>query len=186
MVWLRLYHGAAAPGLTCEVHNTDAEGRFVVGDGCSYLARELGVKTLIDSATLTGHSSFTGANHCAMMTNDEDMEVTGLASGLQSGETGTFSHIACVASAGSMRCICWEHNDATEIDPVTTAATMVVPNSSVRTLVCMRASRCPGFPMIFLPEAQKSILSSPIADLINSGSGNGNDPHQLVETTHLI
>jgi hypothetical protein len=109
MVWLRLYHGAAAPGLTCEVHNTDAEGRFVVGDGCSYLARELGVKTLIDSATLTGHSSFTGANHCAMMTNDEDMEVTGLASGLQSGETGTFSHIACVASAGSMRCICWEH-----------------------------------------------------------------------------
>jgi|EP01043_Picozoa_sp_COSAG02_P036200 hypothetical protein len=40
--------------------------------------------------------------------------------------------------------------------------------------------------MIFLPEAQKSILSSPIADLINSGSGNGNDPHQLVETTHLI
>ena len=56
--------------LTCEVHNTDAEGRFVVGDGCSYLARELGVKTLIDSATLTGHSSFTGSNHCAMMTND--------------------------------------------------------------------------------------------------------------------
>ena len=27
-------------GLTCEVDNTDAEGRFVVGDGCSYLARE--------------------------------------------------------------------------------------------------------------------------------------------------
>ena len=24
-------------GLTCEVENTDAEGRFVVGDGCSYL-----------------------------------------------------------------------------------------------------------------------------------------------------
>ena len=31
------------------VMSPDAEGRFVVGDGCSYLARELGVKTLIDS-----------------------------------------------------------------------------------------------------------------------------------------
>ena len=156
-----LLHGLVAfstrlirPGLTCEVHNTDAEGRFVVGDGCSYLARELGVKTLIDSATLTGHSSFTGANHCAMMTNDQDMEVTGLASGLQSGETGTFSNIA------------WVNNGIEQLI----------------SYACMPVARCSGFPMIFLPEAQKSILSSPVADLINSGSGNGTHSNALRHT----
>ena len=129
-------------GLTCEVDNTDAEGRFVVGDGCSYLAREprnrsatwsafacqplremvvwageMGVKTLIDSATLTGHSSFTGPTHCAIMSNCADMEATGIEAGLESGEH--------------------------------------------------------GFPMIFLPEAQKKILASPVADLINSAGGTG-------------
>ena len=36
-----------------------------------------------------------------------------------------------------------------------------------------------GFPMIFLPEAQKKILSSPIADLVNSGSGVGK-PESIV------
>ena len=104
-------------GLTCEVDNTDAEGRFVVGYGCSYLAREMGVKTLIDSATLTGHSSFTGPTHCAIMSNCADMEATGIEAGLESGEH--------------------------------------------------------GFPMIFLPEAQKKILASPVADLINSAGGTG-------------
>ena len=34
--------------------DTDAEGRFVVGDGCSYLAREKHCTVVIDAATLTG------------------------------------------------------------------------------------------------------------------------------------
>ena len=34
--------------------DTDAEGRFVVGDGCSYLAREKRCAVIIDAATLTG------------------------------------------------------------------------------------------------------------------------------------
>eukprot|EP01051_Picozoa_sp_SAG22_P005180 SAG22_NODE_300_length_12752_cov_3.102426_12_plen_155_part_00 len=104
-------------GVTVEVSNTDAEGRFVVGDGCSYLARVEGVKTLIDSATLTGHSAFTGQTHAAIQSNSAAFEAAGLAAGLASGEHGV--------------------------------------------------------PMVFLPEAQGSILSSPIADMINTGSGNG-------------
>ena len=100
-----------------EVSNTDAEGRFVVGDGCSYLARVEGVKTLIDSATLTGHSSFSGLTHAAIQSNSAAFEAAGLAAGLRSGEHGV--------------------------------------------------------PMVFLPEAQGQILSSPVADMINTGSGNG-------------
>ena len=50
-----------------EVIDTDAEGRFVVGDGCSYLARELGVRTLIDSTTLTDTNAFTAYKHGAVL-----------------------------------------------------------------------------------------------------------------------
>ena len=50
-------------GLTVEVIDTDAEGRFVVGDGCSYLAREKRCTTLIDAATLTGTTGFTARYH---------------------------------------------------------------------------------------------------------------------------
>jgi leucyl aminopeptidase len=49
------------------VIDTDAEGRFVVGDGCSYLARELGVRTLIDSTTLTDTNAFTAYKHGAVL-----------------------------------------------------------------------------------------------------------------------
>ena len=58
----------------------------MVGDGCSYLARELGCKTLIDAATLTGHASFTGKTHAAVMSNSAVLEARAVAAGLRSGE----------------------------------------------------------------------------------------------------
>jgi len=73
-------------GKTVEVDNTDAEGRFVVGDGCSWCARELGAKVVIDAATLTGHSSFTGKTHAAAMASDGPLEQLAVAAGLSSGE----------------------------------------------------------------------------------------------------
>ena len=73
-------------GLSVEVTDTDAEGRFVVGDGCSFLARERGCRTIIDAATLTGTTGFTARHHGAVMSNDARMERLCLEAGLQSGE----------------------------------------------------------------------------------------------------
>ncbi len=69
-----------------QVTDTDAEGRFVVGDGCSFLARERGCRTIIDAATLTGTTGFTARHHGAVMSNDARMERLCLEAGLQSGE----------------------------------------------------------------------------------------------------
>ena len=56
-------------GLTVEVANTDAEGRFLLSDGLSWLARVKGVKWLLDAATLTGHSVGTGKAHAGVVSN---------------------------------------------------------------------------------------------------------------------
>ena len=72
-------------GKTLEVEDTDAEGRLVVGDGCSYVARELGARVVIDAATLTGHD-FTGKTHAAVMSNSALLERRCIEAGLQSGE----------------------------------------------------------------------------------------------------
>eukprot|EP01052_Picozoa_sp_SAG31_P037209 SAG31_NODE_4769_length_2967_cov_1.661437_2_plen_150_part_00 len=73
-------------GLTVEVTDTDAEGRFVVGDGCSFLAREKGCKTVIDAATLTGTTNFTAKQHAAVMSSHGCLEKLVVQAGLQSGE----------------------------------------------------------------------------------------------------
>ena len=86
-------------------------------DSLADLARVLGCKTVIDAATLTGHSSFTGKTHAAVMSNCADLEAQTLAAGLQSGE----------------HCV----------------------------------------PMVFLPEAQRAAVSSPVADMTNVGGGAG-------------
>eukprot|EP01043_Picozoa_sp_COSAG02_P038353 COSAG02_NODE_2949_length_7680_cov_4.274238_3_plen_249_part_00 len=65
---------------------SDSEGRFVIGDGCSWLARRHGCRILIDAATLTGHSQFTGRVHGAILSNDMALEMVGLASGSATGE----------------------------------------------------------------------------------------------------
>lgn len=64
----------------------------MVGDGCSYLARELGVKTLIDSTTLTDTNAFTAYKHGAVLASDERLERLCIEAGLQSGE-----HQVCVS-----------------------------------------------------------------------------------------
>jgi leucyl aminopeptidase len=41
-------------GKTVEVNNTDAEGRLVLSDAITYIQHHMGIKTIIDLATLTG------------------------------------------------------------------------------------------------------------------------------------
>jgi probable aminopeptidase NPEPL1 len=65
---------------------SDSEGRFVIGDGCSWLARRHGCRILVDAATLTGHSAFTGRVHAAILSNDTAMEMVGLTSSFATGE----------------------------------------------------------------------------------------------------
>ena len=60
--------------------------RCLAQDGCSWCARELGAKIVIDAATLTGHSSFTGKTHAAAMASDGALEELAIAAGLSSGE----------------------------------------------------------------------------------------------------
>ena len=73
-------------GLTVEVANTDAEGRFLLSDGLSWLAREKGVKWLVDAATLTGHSVGTGKAHAGIISNDQALEKLAIKAGLASGD----------------------------------------------------------------------------------------------------
>lgn len=74
-------------GKTVEINNTDAEGRLVLADGLSYAARTLGAEILIDAATLTGAQMVaTGANHAAVVSNDEALEALMMAAGKSSGD----------------------------------------------------------------------------------------------------
>lgn len=62
-------------GKTVEINNTDAEGRVVLGDGCSYAARVLGADIVLDAATLTGAQGVaTGEAHAAVVSNDDAVE----------------------------------------------------------------------------------------------------------------
>jgi probable aminopeptidase NPEPL1 len=74
-------------GKTVEINNTDAEGRLLLGDGCSWAARELGADVIIDAATLTGAQLIaTGLVHAAVMSNDDGLERTAIAAGRDSGD----------------------------------------------------------------------------------------------------
>ena len=74
-------------GKTVEINNTDAEGRLLLGDGCSWAARELGADVIIDAATLTGAQLIaTGLVHAAVMSNDDGLERTAVAAGRDSGD----------------------------------------------------------------------------------------------------
>ncbi|MFC1571107.1 leucyl aminopeptidase [Candidatus Margulisiibacteriota bacterium] len=73
-------------GKTIEIISTDAEGRMVLADGITY-ARNLGVKKIIDVATLTGACvSALGDAASGIMGNDKDLVDELLAAGKQSGE----------------------------------------------------------------------------------------------------
>ncbi|MCA8974496.1 MAG: leucyl aminopeptidase family protein [Planctomycetes bacterium] len=74
-------------GKTVEINNTDAEGRLLLADGCSYAARVLKADTIVDAATLTGAQGIaTGNLHAAIVSNDEGLEQALVAAGRASGD----------------------------------------------------------------------------------------------------
>ena len=74
-------------GKTVEINNTDAEGRLLLADGCSYAARELGADIVIDAATLTGAQGVaTGDCHAAVVSNDAGVEQALLDAGRATGD----------------------------------------------------------------------------------------------------
>lgn len=74
-------------GATVEIHNTDAEGRLVLGDGLA-LAAELKPDFIIDAATLTGAAMVAlGTQTSAVLGNDDDLENLVLAAAAAGGES---------------------------------------------------------------------------------------------------
>ncbi|HCA09835.1 MULTISPECIES: M17 family metallopeptidase [unclassified Chryseobacterium] len=62
-------------GKTIEVLNTDAEGRMILADGLSYLAKNYKTDFLIDLATLTGSSVRMFGDTCgAMFSNNDELK----------------------------------------------------------------------------------------------------------------
>lgn len=62
-------------GKTIEVLNTDAEGRMILADGLSYMAKNFKTDFLIDLATLTGSSVRMFGDTCgAMFSNNEELK----------------------------------------------------------------------------------------------------------------
>ncbi|MDA1194866.1 MAG: leucyl aminopeptidase family protein, partial [Planctomycetota bacterium] len=62
-------------GKTVEINNTDAEGRLVVADALSYIARKYKPEVLVDMATLTGAQLIaTGHRHAAIVSNRAGLE----------------------------------------------------------------------------------------------------------------
>lgn len=74
-------------GKTVEINNTDAEGRLLLADGCSYAARELGAEVVLDAATLTGAQGVaTGDVHAAVVASDPAVEAALVAAGQATGD----------------------------------------------------------------------------------------------------
>ena len=74
-------------GKTVEINNTDAEGRLLLADGCSYAARVLNCYIVLDAATLTGAQGVaTGDHWAAIVSNDETVEQALCAAGRSSGD----------------------------------------------------------------------------------------------------
>jgi len=74
-------------GLTVEINNTDAEGRLVLSDGVSHVAKHLDCDTVIDMATLTGAQGIsTGTHHGLIVASDEQLERDIMAAGKHSGD----------------------------------------------------------------------------------------------------
>lgn len=74
-------------GKTVEINNTDAEGRLVLADCVSYVARKLKPDYLFDAATLTGAQMVaTGLLHAGLVSNEDDLESAFIAAGKLSGD----------------------------------------------------------------------------------------------------
>jgi probable aminopeptidase NPEPL1 len=73
-------------GRTCEINNTDAEGRLVLADGVAR-ACEGGADVILDMATLTGAQLVsTGKKHAMIVCNDEDWEGRCVDAGKRTGD----------------------------------------------------------------------------------------------------
>ena len=76
----------AMNGKTIEVINTDAEGRLILADALSY-ARKLGVKNIIDVATLTGACKVALGDICTgAFSNNQKLSDSVVAAGNEAGE----------------------------------------------------------------------------------------------------
>jgi probable aminopeptidase NPEPL1 len=74
-------------GKTVEINNTDAEGRLVLADAASYVARKFKPDVLIDMATLTGAQLVsTGHRHASIVSNRAGLEAAAMAAGRASGD----------------------------------------------------------------------------------------------------
>ncbi len=74
-------------GKTVEINNTDAEGRLVVADALSYIARTYKPEVLIDMATLTGAQLIaTGWRHASVISNRAGLEDAAQAAARASGD----------------------------------------------------------------------------------------------------
>lgn len=74
-------------GLTVEINNTDAEGRLVLSDGVSHVAKHLDCGLVVDMATLTGAQGIsTGSNHGLILASDQGLESDIIAAGKISGD----------------------------------------------------------------------------------------------------
>jgi len=74
-------------GLTVEINNTDAEGRLVLSDGVSHVAKHLNCDIVADMATLTGAQGIsTGTHHGLIVASDEQLERDIMAAGKHSGD----------------------------------------------------------------------------------------------------
>jgi probable aminopeptidase NPEPL1 len=74
-------------GLTTEINNTDAEGRLVLSDGVSHVAKNLDCELIVDMATLTGAQGIaTGSHHASILATDADLEQEVVSAGLASGD----------------------------------------------------------------------------------------------------
>ena len=74
-------------GKTIEIIDTDAEGRLILADGLSYMARQYKPDIMLDLATLTGSTVRTFGYHAAgLFTKNERLQETLLQSGTQVGE----------------------------------------------------------------------------------------------------
>jgi leucyl aminopeptidase len=74
-------------GKTIEIIDTDAEGRLILADGLSYMARQYKPDIMLDLATLTGSTVRTFGYHAAgLFTKNERLQEALLQSGTQAGE----------------------------------------------------------------------------------------------------
>jgi probable aminopeptidase NPEPL1 len=74
-------------GLTVEVNNTDAEGRLVLSDGVSHVAKHLDCELVMDMATLTGAQGIsTGTHHGLVLASDAELEHDVVKAGRESGD----------------------------------------------------------------------------------------------------